>query len=200
MPHEKGPRGGNFALLASQGEHCSEREQRAEAAERELTRLKLLWYLSKRIGDEIHVARVAVGISQAAMAKQAGISRSKAGRIERGEYQQVPLVELTMLAAVVGLELSVRAFPVGPPLRDHAHAALLERFRQVLHPSLSWSTEVPLPNANDLRAWDAMVRGGDFSVCLRPLSQTDSTRSPRTRSATPRAMVSTSGSSGMHPV
>lgn len=33
------------------GEHCSEQEQRAEAAERELTRLKLLAYLSDRIGQ-----------------------------------------------------------------------------------------------------------------------------------------------------
>jgi len=35
------------------GEHCSDREQRAEAAERELTKLKLLSYLSDRIGEEM---------------------------------------------------------------------------------------------------------------------------------------------------
>lgn len=35
------------------GEHCSEREQRAEAAERELIKLKLLGYLSGRIGFEM---------------------------------------------------------------------------------------------------------------------------------------------------
>jgi ribonuclease R len=33
--------------------HCSEREQRAEAAERDLTKLKLLAYLSTRIGEEM---------------------------------------------------------------------------------------------------------------------------------------------------
>src|SRR5262245_231584 len=33
------------------GEHCSEREQRAEMAERELTKVKLLTYLAKRIGE-----------------------------------------------------------------------------------------------------------------------------------------------------
>jgi ribonuclease R len=33
--------------------HCSEREQRAEAAERDLTKLKLLAYLSDRIGEEM---------------------------------------------------------------------------------------------------------------------------------------------------
>ena len=35
------------------GEHCSEREQRAEQAERELTKLKLLNFLRKRIGKKI---------------------------------------------------------------------------------------------------------------------------------------------------
>jgi ribonuclease R len=33
--------------------HCSDREQRAEAAERDLTKLKLLAYLSNRIGEEM---------------------------------------------------------------------------------------------------------------------------------------------------
>jgi ribonuclease R len=35
------------------GRHCSDREQRAEAAERDLTKLKLLHYLSGRIGEEM---------------------------------------------------------------------------------------------------------------------------------------------------
>ena len=35
------------------GDHCSEREQRAEGAERELIKVKLLMYLSKRIGETL---------------------------------------------------------------------------------------------------------------------------------------------------
>ena len=35
------------------GEHCSEREQRAEAAERQLVRVKILHYFSDRIGEEM---------------------------------------------------------------------------------------------------------------------------------------------------
>ena len=42
----------DFDALAVIGEHCSDREQRAETAERELTKVKLLNYLSERIGDE----------------------------------------------------------------------------------------------------------------------------------------------------
>jgi ribonuclease R len=41
--------------LAALGEHCSKTERRAEMAERELVRLKLLTYLSERIGMEMEV-------------------------------------------------------------------------------------------------------------------------------------------------
>jgi hypothetical protein len=63
------------------------------------------------------------------------------------------------VAAVVGLRIGLRAYPGGDPLRDAAHARLLERFRRRLHPALGWRTEVPLPNAGDPRAWDAVVTG-----------------------------------------
>lgn len=39
--------------LIGLGDHCSQRERRAEAAERELTKVKLLNYLSGRIGQEM---------------------------------------------------------------------------------------------------------------------------------------------------
>jgi ribonuclease R len=45
QPHQ------DFDALVIAGEHCSEREQTAESAERELTKLKLLIYLSDRIGE-----------------------------------------------------------------------------------------------------------------------------------------------------
>jgi ribonuclease R len=50
--HRKKPANG-MGELVRLGEHCSDREQRAEAAERELTKLKLLIYMSQRIGEEM---------------------------------------------------------------------------------------------------------------------------------------------------
>lgn len=44
----------DLGQLMVEGEHCSQREQRAEQAERELTKLKLLNYLSTRIGDTLN--------------------------------------------------------------------------------------------------------------------------------------------------
>ena len=43
----------DFGELAVLGEHCSDRERRSEAAERELVKVKLLDYLSSRIGLEL---------------------------------------------------------------------------------------------------------------------------------------------------
>jgi len=43
----------HFDELKTLGMHCSEQERRAEAAERELTKVKLLTYLSDRIGDQM---------------------------------------------------------------------------------------------------------------------------------------------------
>ncbi|REJ96862.1 MAG: ribonuclease R [Planctomycetota bacterium] len=43
----------HFGELVTLGEHCSEREQRAASAERELIKVKLLDYLSHRIGEEM---------------------------------------------------------------------------------------------------------------------------------------------------
>jgi ribonuclease R len=47
--------GSDETELAALGEHCSKTERRAEIAERELIKLKLLTYLSERIGMELEV-------------------------------------------------------------------------------------------------------------------------------------------------
>jgi transcriptional regulator with XRE-family HTH domain len=108
---------------------------------------------------EIHAARQSAGLSQEVVAVSSGMSCARCGRIERGEDDQVSIDELTRIGAVLGLELSVRFFPVGDPLRDAGQRAALERFRRVCHPRLQVRTEVPFPDPGDLRAWDAVVSG-----------------------------------------
>jgi ribonuclease R len=58
---KKKPRN-DMAELAGLGEHCSQRERRAEAAERELIKVKLLEYMSTRIGEEMDA--VVTGVQQ----------------------------------------------------------------------------------------------------------------------------------------
>jgi hypothetical protein len=68
-------------------------------------------------------------------------------------------MQLARIASVVGLDLSLRTFPNGSPLRDKAHLELIQRFRAWLSTKLTVRTEVPLPIAGDLRAWDLVIYG-----------------------------------------
>ncbi len=52
----------DFGEMAVLGEHCSDRERRSEAAERELTKVKLLDYLRGRIGLELEA--VVTGVEE----------------------------------------------------------------------------------------------------------------------------------------
>lgn len=113
-------------------------------------------------GREIRAARVDRGLSLAAVGAAAGLSASEVSRIERGLVPGAAVVVVARLHAVVGLELGVRSFPGAGPIRDGAHVALLDDFRALLHPSLAWATEVPLPSPGDLRSWDGVVRGVDW--------------------------------------
>jgi transcriptional regulator with XRE-family HTH domain len=115
--------------------------------------------IAAELGREIRRARVDRGLSVAATARAAGMSGPTGSRIERGEARSVSVLQLARLMAVVGLELSCRAFPVGEPIRDAAHVALLGRFRSKLAGGVRWATEVPLPLPGDRRAWDALIGG-----------------------------------------
>ena len=97
-------------------------------------------------------------LSQAAVARGAGLAPSTLSRLERGVARSVPLEDLFRAAAAVGLVVRAQTYPGGEPLRDTPHVALLERFRMRLPVVAGWSTEVPFPNAGDLRAWDALIR------------------------------------------
>lgn len=99
------------------------------------------------------------GLSQQAVADAAGLSTSVLSRIEHGQATGAAVVKLARVSAVVGLELHVRAYPGGEPVRDAAQRGLLERLHARLPASLQWRTEVPLPIEHDQRAWDALIRG-----------------------------------------
>jgi transcriptional regulator with XRE-family HTH domain len=111
------------------------------------------------VAREFLMARSNAGLSQDEVAAAAGISRAQYGRIELGLSPEVSVASVARIAAVLGLDASLKLYPAGEPIRDAAHAALLERLRSRCHPSLRWQTEVPLPRPGDLRAWDAVISG-----------------------------------------
>lgn len=111
------------------------------------------------VGADVRSARIAAGLTLAEVGRAAGLSASQVGRIERSRLRSVGAVQLARIGAVVGLDVRVRAYPGPDPVRDSGQLALVARFRARLHPELTFRTEVPLPIANDLRAWDGVVGG-----------------------------------------
>lgn len=126
-------------------------------------------YLARQLaatGGELRDARVSAGHSLERIAGLVGRSRAYVARVERGEARAVPVRDLARFAAVVGLDLSVRFYPAGPPLRDAAHLELLDRLRSTLSPTLGWRLEVPLPGAGDRRAFDAVIAGAGEPIVV----------------------------------
>ena len=112
--------------------------------------------------EELRLARVDRGLAGADVARAIGLSQPQYNRIEHGMAGPLTIERASTLLAAVGLELSVRVYPGGEPLRDAAHVALLARFRARLHRSLKFTTEVPFPRPADFRAWDGLILGGGW--------------------------------------
>ncbi|HTS14447.1 MAG TPA: XRE family transcriptional regulator [Candidatus Sulfotelmatobacter sp.] len=119
-----------------------------------------------RLGEEIRRARVEESLSQQTIAAVLGCSQPELSRIERARLDRLDLPFLGRYMAAVGLELSIRAYPGGSPLRDRAHVALLSRLRERVDPRWRCSVEVPVapsmgqPHSGvpDLRRWDLLLR------------------------------------------
>ena len=112
-----------------------------------------------RLGAEVRTARIDRGLTVDVAARAAGISNAEVSRIERALAPRAPVLVVARLAAIVGLDLSIRTFPGPSAIRDAGHAALLSDLHVCLHVTVRWGVEVPFPEPRDQRAWDAMVSG-----------------------------------------
>ena len=73
--------------------------------------------------------------------RSVGMSYSTVGRIERAALPSATVTQLARIAAFVGLDVRVRAYPGPSPLRDASQIALFDRFRARLSPKLDMRTE-----------------------------------------------------------
>jgi DNA-binding XRE family transcriptional regulator len=121
---------------------------------------------------DLRDARRNAGISQATMAALLGCSRQLIGAIEAGELEDVGCLQLARMGAVVGLDIPIRAFPGGSPLRDAAQLRLLARLRLIIGGAWSWGTEVPVSaNPLDRRAVDAVLMRMPHRVGVEAVSR-----------------------------
>lgn len=110
-------------------------------------------------------SRMTAGVSQGALSRELGCSQSEQSRFERlRRVDEVSVVRIAAVASLLGLELAASLHPIGDPIRDKGHQALVGRFRALL--SLSWQVraEVPLPLPTDQRSWDLVLRLQDELV------------------------------------
>ena len=113
--------------------------------------------ISIDLGNELRRARQQYGLSQTVVGRAAGLSPSQVSRIERAQTKSLSIRQAGRLLSVVGLELSARAYPSGPPIRDAAHRALLDRFRARLGSGVWCRFEVPVGRPGDRRSWDTVI-------------------------------------------
>lgn len=115
--------------------------------------------LTGRLLHELRVARLDRDVSEASLSATIGLSASQYSRIERGMTKGLRVDQAVALFGALGLDLSIRAYPAGEPIRDAAHAALIARLTALLPRTVATRTEVPFPRAGDLRAWDVVISG-----------------------------------------
>ena len=122
--------------------------------------------LLAELGVELRNARLSAGLSLAAVAAAGDVSPSELSRIERGLASWLDILVAARLCAIVGLDLAVRAYPGGEPLRDSAHARLTAAFRARLGTALHVRSEVPIGDGRDQRAWDQTLTNRDDTAAV----------------------------------
>jgi transcriptional regulator with XRE-family HTH domain len=110
-----------------------------------------------RAGADIRDARVAAGLSLASVGRSARLSPSQVSRIERGMAPGVSVDRLAVLGSLVGLDVRLRAYPGGDPLRDAGQQRVLDRLVLRLATGSRLRREVTLGIDGDLRAWDGHI-------------------------------------------
>jgi transcriptional regulator with XRE-family HTH domain len=108
------------------------------------------------LGVEMRRQREDQGVSQAAIARAAGLSPAHLCGIEAGT-SPASVTTLARVAAALGARLDVRLVPQsGSPLRDHLQAAMVEAFMRGLSPV--WGRHVELPVERPVRGVIDVVR------------------------------------------
>jgi hypothetical protein len=118
------------------------------------------------LGREERTARIGAGLSLRVVAAATATSHQQLLRFERGALDHVSIRDVGAWCATVGLDLVLRAFPAGDPIRDAGQQQLLDRFRPAVHASLKCRTEVTLPIRGDLRAWDMLIDGPGWRIAV----------------------------------
>ncbi len=118
-----------------------------------------------RFGEEIREIRLRAGVSQAAVARAIGVSRSVICRMEQG----TPEVSARIRARAVGVlggDFRIAVYPGSAPLiHDAAHARIVEAVLQGCDPGWHLTVESPVPGPGR-RSTDIRLDRRDETVLM----------------------------------
>lgn len=117
----------------------------------------------ERLGGDARTARVAEGLSQAAVAARARVSQSSVARLEAGDIRLSVVIVASVFSAL-GMDLSLKAYPGrGVRLRDSGQIALTEAIRAAAHSIWRIHLEAPVGDPNG-QAADVLLLGRSFGI------------------------------------
>ena len=123
------------------------------------------------LGDQLRVARYALGLTLKQVGEALGISDSEVSRRELGRSSRVSGQKLAIHAAAVGLRLSLKAWPIGGGIRDAAQARYIAMF--VARIGRFWKVilEASIPIAGDLRAVDILLLNDAARIAVEVITR-----------------------------
>jgi transcriptional regulator with XRE-family HTH domain len=110
-------------------------------------------------GAEIRRLRTVAGLAQADLDSAAGVSRAWILRLESGQLRRADVTRLAIVYTLLGHRLSLKAYPIGEPVRDQSQLSLLAAFDGRIAPIWRRTREAVMPIQGDLRAWDERLDG-----------------------------------------
>jgi transcriptional regulator with XRE-family HTH domain len=128
-------------------------------------------YQMDQVVRDLRARRLMAGLSLSAVAAALGCSRQLVAKWEQRALAPRP-IRLAAWGATLGLDISIRAFDAGSPLRDAGQLRLLGRARHAVGTRWAWRTEVPVTsNPLDRRAIDAVLTAPRGSVGLEAITR-----------------------------
>lgn len=117
------------------------------------------------LGTDLVRLRQDAGLSQAMVARAAGVSPAHLCGIERG-YGEASTSVLVAVADVLGADLAIRAYPnTGVRIRDHIQAAIVEALLHAVRPR--WRPYVEVPVRRPARGYIDLVLSEERpSLCI----------------------------------
>lgn len=132
---------------------------------------RLAGWVVADLGRELRAARFRVNMTQRQVATAISRSASHISRIEGGKVKNLSILELTLVAAVVGLRLYTNLFPSERRPLDHVQLGMLNEFNERIHPSWHREMEKVMPEAGDMRAVDELISVDGCSCAVEAISR-----------------------------